>query len=103
MGHREFKNQLYAQVARNATALSSPQRLELLELLAQGERTVEELAREATLSVANASQHLRLLRQARLVEARRDGLYVSYRLADASVYELWRVLRHVGERQLAEI
>src|SRR5262249_35271941 len=103
MGHRDFKEQLYAQFARIGKALGSPQRLELLDLLAQGERSVEDLAREAALSVANASQHLRLLRQARLVEAHRDGLYVYYRLADSSVYELWRVLRHVGERQLADI
>src|SRR5215813_4698197 len=103
MSHREFKDQLYAQFARIGKALGSPQRLELLDLLAQGERTVEDLAQETALSVANASQHLRLLRQARLVEARKDGLYVYYRLADASVYELWRAVRQVGERQLAEI
>ncbi len=103
MGHREFKDQIYAQFARLGKALASPQRLELLDLLAQGERSVEDLARETTLSVANASQHLRVLRQARLVDARKEGLYVYYRLADPAVLELWRALRHVGERQLAEI
>ncbi len=103
MEHREFKDQLYAQFARLGKALASPQRLELLDLLAQGERPVEDLAREAALSVANASQHLRVLRQARLVDARKDGLYVYYRLADPAVFELWRALRHVGERQLAEV
>jgi rhodanese-related sulfurtransferase len=102
-GHREFKDQLYAQFARIGKALASPQRLELLDLLAQGERTVEDLAREAALSIANASQHLRALRDARLVESRKAGLYVYYRLADPAVFTLWRALCEVGERQLAEI
>jgi rhodanese-related sulfurtransferase/DNA-binding transcriptional ArsR family regulator len=103
MSHREFKDQLYGQFARVGKALASPQRLELLDLLAQGERTVEDLAREAALSIANTSQHLRLLREARLVESRKAGLYVYYRLADPSVFALWRALRAVGETQLAEI
>ncbi len=103
MGHRDFKDQLYGQFARIGKALASPQRLELLDLLAQGERPVEDLAREASLTLANASQHLGVLRQARLVEARKAGLYVYYRLADASVSDLWRALRSTGERQLAEI
>lgn len=103
MGHREFKDQLYAQFARIGKALASPQRLELLDLLAQGERTVEDLAGEAALSVANASQHLHVLRGARLVESRKEGLYVYYRLAGPTIFALWRALREVGERQLAEI
>lgn len=103
MGHREFKDKLYAQFARIGKALASPQRLELLDLLSQGERTVEDLAGEAALTIANASQHLQVLRGARLVESRKDGLYVYYRLADPAVYALWRGLREVGERQLAEI
>ena len=103
MGHRDFKDRLYAQFARIGKALASPQRLELLDLLAQGERTVEDLAREAALSIANASQHLRMLREARLVESRKAGLYVYYRLADPSVFELWRALCTVSETQLAEV
>jgi rhodanese-related sulfurtransferase len=103
MGHRDFKDQLYAQFARIGKALASPQRLELLDLLAQGERTVEDLAQEAALTVANASQHLRVLRGARLVDSRKEGLYVYYRLANPAVYTLWRALRDVGEQQLAEI
>jgi rhodanese-related sulfurtransferase len=103
MGHREFKDQLYAQFARIGKALASPQRLELLDLLAQGERTVEDLASEAALTVANASQHLHVLRDARLVESHKEGLYVYYRLADPAVFGLWSALRGVGERQLAEI
>ena len=103
MGHRDFKDRLYAQFARIGKALASPQRLELLDLLAQGERTVEDLAREAALSIANASQHLRMLREARRVESRKAGLYVYYRLADPIVFELWHTLRTVSETQLAEV
>src|SRR6185437_6199857 len=103
MGRRAFKEQMYAQFARLGKALASPARLELLDLLAQGERPVEALAQEAALSVANASAHLKVLRQARLVESRKDGLHVYYRLADPAVYRLWSALRLVGERQLAEI
>jgi rhodanese-related sulfurtransferase len=103
MSHREFKDQLYAQFARIGKALASPQRLELLDLLAQGERSVEELAHQAALSVANASQHLKILREAQLVKTRREGLYVYCRLADPGVYDLWRSLRTVGERELSEI
>ncbi len=103
MGHREFKDQLYAQFARIGKALASPQRLELLDLLAQGERTVEDLAHEAALSMANASQHLQTLHRAHLVDTRKEGVYVYYRVADPAVYDLWRSLRTVGERQLSEI
>jgi len=103
MGQRAFKDQMYAQFARLGKALASPGRLELLDLLAQGERPVDDLAREAALSVANASAHLKVLHQARLVDSRKEGLRVYYRLADPAVYRLWSALRHVGERQLAEI
>src|SRR5215470_17196291 len=102
MGHRAFKDKLYAQFARLGKALASPQRLELLDLLAQGERTVEELAQEAALTVANASQHLHVLRDARLVESRKEGLYVYYHPADRAVLALWQQLCEVGARQLAE-
>jgi rhodanese-related sulfurtransferase len=101
--HRMFKDQLYTQFSRVGKALASPARLELLDILAQGERTVEELAQETALSVANTSQHLRVLYQARLVELRKVGLYAYYRLADPSVFILWQAFREVGERQLAEI
>ncbi len=101
--HRAFKAQVYGELARVGKALASPQRLELLDLLAQGARSVEELASEASLSVASASRHLRLLYAARLVETRRAGLRVYYRLADPSIYDLWRSLREVGGRRLAEV
>lgn len=100
--HRRFKERLYGQFARIGKALSSPHRLEILELLAQGERSVESLATEIGLSLANTSQHLQTLRQAALVDSRKDGLFVYYRLAGAEVVELSRVLRTVAEGRLAE-
>ena len=100
---RRFKERLYAQFARLGKALSSPSRLEILELLAQGERTVDSLAQETALSVANVSQHLKTLRAACLVESRKQGLFVWYRLADPIVFELSRTLRTVAERRLAEL
>lgn len=100
---RSFKDALYGEFARIGKALSSGRRLEMLDVLAQGEHTVAELASATGLTEANASQHLQTLRQARLVEGRKDGKYVYYRLADERVFQLWRALRNVGERQLAEI
>src|SRR5689334_24986186 len=101
--HRLFKNRLYELFARIGKALSNPHRLEMLELLAQGERTVESLATEMGLSVANASQHLQALRQAALVDSRKEGLFVFYRLADAAVFDLCTAVRTVAERRLADL
>jgi rhodanese-related sulfurtransferase len=100
---RTFKNQLYEQFARLGKALASPHRLELLDVLAQCERTVEALAQETCMSVANASQHLQVLRAAHLVEVRREGVSMYYRLADEGVFRMWQAMRTVGEAQLAEI
>jgi rhodanese-related sulfurtransferase/DNA-binding transcriptional ArsR family regulator len=100
--HRTFKDRLYGQLARIGKAVSSPHRLEILELLAQGERTVESLATELGVSLANASQHLQALRQAALVESRKGGLFVHYRLVDPDVFEVARVIRTVAERRLAD-
>ena len=103
MSEQEPKGRLYEQFSRIGKAVSSPRRLELIELLAQGERPVEALARETALSVANTSHHLKALREARLVEARKEGLHVYYRLAEPSVYELARLIRTLAERRLAEV
>src|SRR5688572_10098947 len=101
--HRRFKDALYGQFARIGKAVGSPHRLEILELLAQGERTVDSLATEIGLSLANASQHLQALRQAALVDSRKQGLFVYYRLADPAVFELCAVIRSVAERRLADL
>jgi rhodanese-related sulfurtransferase/DNA-binding transcriptional ArsR family regulator len=101
--HREFKDRLFEQFARIGKALASPKRLEILDLLVQGERTVEEIARETAMPVANASQHLQTLKGSRIVESRREGLYAYYRLADEKVFRAWRAVRDLGEARLAEV
>jgi rhodanese-related sulfurtransferase/DNA-binding MarR family transcriptional regulator len=100
---RAFKNALYEQFARVGKALASPARIEMLELLAQGGRTVDQLAAEAALSTANASQHLQVLRRANLVEVTRRGASRSYALAGDDVFRLWTTLRELAQRRLAEI
>jgi rhodanese-related sulfurtransferase len=103
MSHRAFKNKLYREFARVGTALASEKRLELLDLLAQGPRYVDALASEMEMSVANISQHLQVLRNARLVDSEREGTRVLYRLSDESVLRLWLDLRGVAEDHLPEI
>jgi len=100
---RTFKDGLYQQFARIGKALSSPHRIEMMELLAQGERTVESLTEELGQTMGNISAHLQVLREARLVEGRKEGLYVYYRLADDVVLGLLEGLRRVAEKQLAEV
>jgi rhodanese-related sulfurtransferase len=101
--HREFKDLIFEQFARIGKALSNPKRLEILDLLAQAERTVEQVARETAIPVANASQHLQVLKAARMVEVRREGLYAHYRLADEGVFRAWWAVRDLGEARLAEV
>jgi len=101
--HRRFKDDIYGQLARIGKAVAAPKRLELLDLLCQGPRTVEALAEQAALSVANASQHLQILRAARLIEAEKKGLYVEYRLADEQVCGFFHSLRVLAQARLAEI
>ena len=100
---RQIKSFLYEQVARIGKAVASPKRLELIELLCQGEKTVEVLATQAEISVKLASAHLKELRVARLVETRKDGKYVLYRLASTSVADLWVTLRGEAEERLVEL
>ena len=100
---RLFKDRIYEQFARLGKAVSAPRRLELLDLLCQGPRTVEAIAEQASISVANASQHLQILRAARLVEAEKKGLYVEYRLADHEVCRFFHSLRGLAESRLAEV
>src|SRR5262245_34469117 len=100
---RPFKHRVYEQLARIGKAVASPQRLELLELLSQGPRTVEHLAQEAHLTVANTSRHLQLLRGARLIEAEKEGVFVRYRVADDAVADFLRSLRVLAASRLAEL
>jgi len=97
------KYQLFEQFAQIAKALSHPHKLELLELLAQGERSVEALAKVADLTVANTSRHLQQLRRAGLIISRKEGLYVFYRLSGDDVIDLFRCLRRTGQRHISEV
>jgi rhodanese-related sulfurtransferase len=101
--HRRFKDLIYEHFARLGKAVAAPKRVELLDLLCQGPRTVESLAEQGGLSVANASRHLHVLRAARLVDAEKKGLYVEYRLAGDSVSSFLLTLRGLAESRLAEI
>ncbi len=100
---RRFKDTIYQQFARVAKGLASPHRIEFLESLAQGPRTVEVLGRMADMSLANTSAHLKVLRGAGFLEASKEGLYVTYRLSDPKVAELLLSLRKVAEARLAEV
>lgn len=101
--HRQFKDVIYEQFARVGKAIGAPKRIELLDLLSQGPRTVEALAAQASLSIANASQHLQVLRAARLVDSEKRGVYVEYRLAGEDVGQFFFALRGLAEARLAEV
>lgn len=103
MAHREFKARIYKEFARIGSTLASGRRLELIDILAQAPRHVEALASETGMSMANVSQHLQILRRARIVETEREGTKVLYSLADDEVLKLWLALRSVAERHLAEV
>src|SRR5687767_2814611 len=100
---RQFKDACYEQLARLGKALSSAKRLELMDLLSQTERSVEALAAETGMSIANTSQHLQALQQAGLVATTRAGRHVVYRLADALVADFFRVYRVLADDRYAEI
>jgi rhodanese-related sulfurtransferase/DNA-binding transcriptional ArsR family regulator len=100
---RDFKDAAYGQLARIGKALSSPKRLELLDLLCQTARSVESLAEQSGMSIANTSQHLQVLEAARLVEARKNGRFVVYSLADVLVCDFFRAYRVLAEDRFAEI
>ena len=103
MDKREFKDKVYTILAKLVKAMANPHRLEIIDLLGQGERSVEEIANETNMSVANASQHLQMLKQSNLVQVRRDGNFIRYRLAGDNVYKSWKDLRTIGMESLAEI
>lgn len=103
MNHRSLKDLLYEQVARVGRALASPKRLEMLEMLAQGEKAVEAIATEVGINVKLASSHLKALREARLVQSRREGKRIVYRLSGQDVADLGVALRQVAETHLIEL
>jgi rhodanese-related sulfurtransferase/biotin operon repressor len=103
MSRESPKRALFVQFAAVAKAVAHPHRLELLEQIAQGERSVERLAERVGLSIANASQHLQQMRRAGLLVARRNGKYVLYSLSDDSVLDLEAALRRIAERNIAEV
>jgi len=103
MSRQNLKQQIYSQVARIGKVVGHGHRLELLEYLAQGERTVEALVKLTGLSVANTSQHLRVMRHSGLVEARKDGLYVYYSIADDEIVRLLSSMRRLAESHLADV
>ncbi|MFN4763192.1 ArsR/SmtB family transcription factor [Gillisia sp. Q332] len=102
MEKREFKNKIYTELAKVTKALGNPRRMEIIDLLAQGPFSVEKIAEQTSLSVANASQHLQVLKGALLVEISRKGNFIYYHLAGESVFQVWRALRELGLAQNAE-
>jgi rhodanese-related sulfurtransferase len=103
MEKRIFKDKVYSVLAKMIKAMANSHRLEIIDLLAQSDRTVEEIATETEMSVANASQHLQVLKASNLVETEREGNYIRYHLADKTIYRSWYNLREIGFDRLAEI
>ena len=103
MEKREFKDKVYTVLSRLVKAMANPHRLEIIDLLGQAERPVEEIAAETGMSVANASQHLQVLKQSHLVQVKRNGNFILYRLANDNVYKSWKDLRQIGMESLAEV
>lgn len=103
MNKRQFKDKIYGELARITKALANPHRLEVIELLAQGDYPVEQIASQTNLSVANASQHLQVLKTAQLVDVTRNGNFIYYRLANRNVYKAWKALRELGVERIAAI
>jgi rhodanese-related sulfurtransferase len=103
MEKRQFKNSVYTLLAQLVKAMANPHRLEILDLLAQTGRTVEDIAAETSMSIANTSQHLQVLKASNLVEIQREGNYIRYQLADDKVYAAWNSLREVGFDRVAAV
>lgn len=99
MEKRTFKNDIYTAIAGMTKAFSSPNRLEIIDLLANGEKTVEQIAVQTAISVANASQHLQVLKNARLVKSRREGTFIRYSLNGPLAYAAWKALRDLALEQ----
>ena len=103
MNKREFKTNVYSELCRITKSLANPHRLEIIELLAQGEVSVEQIAAQTNLPIANASQHLQVLKQAQLVEVNRQGNFIFYRLSNDNVFKAWKALRDLGVERISAI
>lgn len=103
MNKRQFKDNVYGELARITKSMANPHRLEIIELLAQGEFSVEQIADQTNLSIANASQHLQILKTAQLVEVSRQGNFIYYRLSNSNVFKAWKALRELGVERIAAI
>ena len=103
MNKREFKDKVYDELAKITKALANPHRLEIVELLAQGDYSVEQISTQTNLSVANTSQHLQVLKTAQLVEVTRNGNFIHYRLASENVFKAWKALRDLGVARIASV
>jgi rhodanese-related sulfurtransferase len=103
MNKRAFKDKVYDELARITKALANSHRLEIIELLAQGDYSVEQISLQTDLSVANTSQHLQVLKTAQLVDITRNGNFIYYRLANPNVFKAWKALRELGVERIAGI
>ncbi len=103
MNKRAFKDNIYSELAKVSKSLANPHRLEIIELLAQGECSVEKIAEQTNLPIANASQHLQVLKLAQLVDVHRQGNFIYYRLANGNVFKAWKALRELGVERIATI
>jgi rhodanese-related sulfurtransferase/DNA-binding transcriptional ArsR family regulator len=103
MNKREFKTKVYSELAKITKAMANPTRLEIIELLAQGDYSVEQISLQTDLSIANASQHLQVLKTAQLVDVTRHGTFIYYRLANVNVFKTWKALRELGVERIASI
>ena len=103
MNKRKFKDRVYGELATITKSMANPHRLEIIELLAQAEFSVEQIAEQTNLSVANASQHLQVLKFAQLVDINRQGNFIYYRLSNSNVFKAWKALRELGVERIATI
>lgn len=103
MNKRKFKDRVYGELAKITKSMANPHRLEIIELLAQGEFSVEQIAEQTNLSIANTSQHLQVLKVAQLVDIKRQGNFIYYRLSNSNVFKAWKALRELGVERIATI
>ena len=103
MNKRQFKDKVYGELAKITKSMANPHRMEIIELLAQGEVSVEQIAEQTNLPIANASQHLQVLKQAQLVDINRQGNFIFYRLSNDNVFKAWKALRDLGVERIATI